>query len=245
MKPLLFLVLFSLSSSVFAGGISGPLYDALTHSDRDPSDKARDVDRLPHKVVAFLDVEPGMTAIDLIAAGGYYTEVLSIAVGPEGRVLAQNPLFVLKFREGANDKALTKRLADNRLPNVVRLDGQIEELDIKPGSVDVAITALNFHDIYNRDGHDAAVAFSKQVFGLLKSGGVFGVVDHEGAAGADNAKLHRMQSSLAVSALEDAGFTIAAISSLLRNDEDDLSSMVFAPEIRGKTDRFLIKAVKP
>ena len=39
-------------------------------------------------------------------------EVLSYAVGPDGTVYAQNPAFVLKFREGANDKEMTLRLAN-------------------------------------------------------------------------------------------------------------------------------------
>lgn len=238
-------VLLGLSTTTLAGGLAGPLSEALGSADRDPADKARDAGRLPAKVLTFLGIEPGMTAIDLIAAGGYYTEVLSVVVGPEGKVLAQNPMFVLEFRDGANDKALTKRLADNRLPNVVRLDGNIEELGIEPGSVDLAITALNFHDIYNRNGKEAAAGFSKQVMGILKPGGVFGVIDHNGADGADNEALHRMQSSQAIEALEAAGFTIAATSSLLANDNDDLTTMVFAPEIRGKTSRFLIKALKP
>lgn len=39
----------------------------------------------------FLSITPGMSVIDVIAAGGYYTEVLSLAVGSEGHVIAQNP----------------------------------------------------------------------------------------------------------------------------------------------------------
>jgi predicted methyltransferase len=74
---------------------------------------------------------------------------------------------------------------------------------------------------------------------------VFGVIDHEGAASADNQSLHRMQGELALEALLEAGFSIESTSNTLRNSEDDLSKMVFDPSIRGKTDRFLIKAVKP
>ena len=93
--------------------------------------------------------------MDLIAGGGYYTEVLSIAVGPTGTVHAQNPKAVLAFRDGANDKALTARLADNRLANVKRLDRAIPDMEITPGSLDAVITALNFYDVYNRGGVEA------------------------------------------------------------------------------------------
>lgn len=45
-----------------------------------------------------------MTVIDMIAAGGYSTEVLSGAVGGSGTVHAQNPARVLQLRDGANDR---------------------------------------------------------------------------------------------------------------------------------------------
>ena len=108
---------------------------------RSTEDKARDGGRKPAEVITFLGVEPGMTVIDVIAASGYYTEVLSRAVGPLGKVYAQNPAAVLKFREGANDKALNHRLADNRLPNVIRWDREATALGIAPGSIDLAMTA--------------------------------------------------------------------------------------------------------
>jgi hypothetical protein len=46
-------------------------------------------------------------------------------------VYAQNPDMVLKMREGANDKAISKRLAGNRLANVVHLDRELTDLDIQ------------------------------------------------------------------------------------------------------------------
>jgi predicted methyltransferase len=218
---------------------------ALMDESRSTEDKARDGGRKPAEVMAFLGVEPGMTVIDVIAAGGYYTEVLSRTVGRRGKVYAQNPASVLKFRDGANDKALTRRLADNRLPNVIRWDRETTDLGIAPDSIDFAITALNFHDIYNSSGKNAAVSFSTLIFNVLKPGAVFGVIDHEGAAAADNQSLHRIQGGLALEALLEAGFSIESTSDTLRNPEDDLSKMVFDASIRGKTDRFLIKAIKP
>ena len=243
MKLLLFksFVLLILSLPILAEDT----FNSIGTVDRDPADLARDAGRKPLAVLNFLGLEAGMTALDLIAASGYYTEVLSIAVGPNGQVIAQNPLFVLKYRGGANDKALSRRLANNRLPNVIRMDGDIEKLEITPGSVDLAITALNFHDIYNRSGKSAAIAFSKAVMVLLKPGGIFGVIDHEGTDSADNSSLHRMPSAMAIEALKSAGYRIEATSDLLSNANDDMTKMVFSPEIRGKTNRFLIKAVKP
>ena len=102
----------------------------LANPDRSAEDQARDAGRKPAEVLEFLQIGPAMTVIDLIAAGGYYTEVLSLRVGSEGRVYAQNPALVLKFRDGANDKAMTARLADDRLKNVIRWDHEFDDLGI-------------------------------------------------------------------------------------------------------------------
>jgi len=219
------------------------LSTALQAGDRTAAEKERDIDRKPSEVIAFLGIKPGMSVMDLVAAGGYYTEVLSYAVGSEGKVYAQNPDFVLKFRDGVNDKAMTARLKDGRLTNVTRLDREIGDTNIAANSLDAAFTALNLHDIYNRSP-EAAVATLEAVRVILKPGGVLGIVDHNGNPGADNAQLHRMEMATAISVARQAGFTVET-SELLANKDDDRTRMVFAPGLRGKTDRFLLKLTKP
>ncbi|MBW2280718.1 MAG: class I SAM-dependent methyltransferase [Deltaproteobacteria bacterium] len=226
-----------------AVGESADLASALASPARAETDRARDAGRRPAEVVAFLGIEPGMTVMDVIAAGGYYTEVLSLAVGPKGRVYAQNPPIVLQFRDGANDKAMTGRLAKARLPNVVRLDQPLAEIELGDNSLDAAITALNFHDVYNRDS-EAVAALLASLRRLLRPGGVLGLIDHVGAAGADNKKLHRIPPADAIAAAKSAGFTVEE-TDLLRNPEDDGSRSVFDPAIRGKTDRFLLRLRSP
>ena len=44
---------------------------------------------------------------------------------------------------------------------------------------------------------------------------------------------------------ERAGFRLAATSDILANAADDHTKLVFDPAIRGKTDRFMMKFVKP
>lgn len=238
-------VLLAGASPSRAADANPALSAALASPDRPAEDRARDAGRKPAGVIAFLGIEPGMTVIDLIAASGYYTEVLSAAVGPTGRVYAQNNEFVLKMRDGANDKALAARLAGDRLPNVERLDREIADLGLEPGSVDAALTALNFHDIYNGRGPEAADRFLKTVYAVLKPGGVLGLIDHAGSADADNTELHRIEESRVDAAIVAAGFQIEAKSDLLRNPDDDRSKQVFDPELRGKTDRFLMRLRKP
>ncbi|MYE13073.1 MAG: class I SAM-dependent methyltransferase [Gammaproteobacteria bacterium] len=209
------------------------------------ADRARDAGRRPAEVLAFLGIGSGMTVMDLIAAGGYYTEVLSLAVGPTGKVYSQNPPRVLQFRDGANEKALSARLADGRLANVERVNEQdLGATGVAPGSLDAAITALNFHDLYNGQGPEAAAGFLAGIRALLKPGGVLGLVDHYGDPAQDNASLHRLDVAAAMPLLEASGFGIES-SDVLRNGEDDHTMRVFDPAIRGKTDRVLYKLTKP
>lgn len=217
----------------------------LANEARAEADRARDAGRKPAEVVEFLGIEPGMRVMDVIAAGGYYTEVLSLAVGPDGQVVAQNPPGVLQMRDGANEKAISARLAENRLPNVSRLNSNVGEISADGGSYDAAITALNFHDIYNRGGPEGALASLQAIYAVLKPGGVFGIIDHVGVAGADNAELHRIEKALAIETAKAAGFVVEGDANILANAADDHTQGVFAEGIRGKTDRFVLKFVKP
>jgi predicted methyltransferase len=227
------------------GDAHGDLATRLSGGSRSEADKARDAGRKPAEVVAFLGIEPGMTVVDLIAAGGWYTEVLAEAVGPKGKVYAHNTAFTLGFRDGANDKAMKARLEGGRLPNVERLDRELGDLGLEPGSVDAAITALNFHDVYNGGSPEAAEAFLVEVKEILEPGGVLGIIDHVGVAGQDNEKLHRIEPGKVEAAARAVGFEVDARSDLLRNPEDDHTKGVFDPSIRGRTDRFLLRLRKP
>lgn len=243
--PLVLLLLLALPGSAAETSAAGGLAARLAAETRSAEDRARDAGRRPAEVIAFLGIGPGDTVVDLIAAGGYYTEVLSLAVGPTGKVYAQNSAYVLQMREGANEKAISKRLEGGRLPNVERLDREIDELGLAPGSVDAALTALNFHDIYNSRGPEAAVGFLRAVHAFLKPGGVLGIIDHAGDAGAENEELHRVEVGIVRMSAESAGFVVDAESTLLHNPADDRTKSVFDPAVRGQTDRFVLRLRKP
>ncbi|MEM7077935.1 MAG: SAM-dependent methyltransferase [Pseudomonadota bacterium] len=220
---------------------TGPVREAQTQ--RPQQDVARDAGRKPFAVLDFLGVASGMTTLDLIASGGYYSEVLAQRVGPQGRVYAQNPAVALRFYSGRNDRALQARLAGARLPNVRRLDREFDDLGLRAGSVHVALTALNFHDVYNTSPA-AAAAILQSVKSVLKPGGVLGIIDHVGAVDADNKALHRIDPQLVIDAAQTAGFKVER-SDLLANPADDHTQAAFAPSLRGQTDRFVLKLTRP
>ena len=66
---------------------------ALASPARPQADKDRDAVRKPVETIQFLGIKTGQTVVDVIAVGGWFTEVLSAAVGPSGKVYGQNPTF--------------------------------------------------------------------------------------------------------------------------------------------------------
>jgi predicted methyltransferase len=213
---------------------------ALASPDRSQENKDRDAARKPIETIQFLGIKTGQSVMDMVAAGGWFTEVLSAAVGPSGKVYTQNPdFFVGQPGFADREAALVKRLG-----NVTPVHGN-PPADLN-GKLDAAITALNLHDIYNgKDGETAAAAFVKSAYDALKPGGVFGVIDHVGIAGQDNAKFHRIQIQQARDVLTKAGFKIEAESDILKNPADDHTKGVRDPSVSRHTDQFLIRARKP
>ena len=215
------------------------MHEALMAPERSEENKSRDEGRKPIQVIQFLGIKTGDTVVDVIAGGGWYDEVLSAAVGPVGKVYSQNPAFFTE-RPGFLEAEAT---LDKRLGNVEPVHGDLP--DGIAGKADAAITALNFHDVYNRGGEEAGVSFLKGVYDSLKPGGVFGLIDHIGVSGQDNAKLHRVPIEAAKAALLKAGFVIEAESDLLRNPQDNHTLFMRDPSLRWHTDRMLIRARKP
>jgi predicted methyltransferase len=62
----------------------------IASPDRSAADRTNDLRRKPEQMLAFIGVRPGMTALDLSAAGGYTTELLARAIGPSGAVYGQS-----------------------------------------------------------------------------------------------------------------------------------------------------------
>src|SRR5262245_7529431 len=214
---------------------------ALAAPNRPAENKARDADRKPIESVQFFGIKTGQTVVDMIAVGGWYTEVLSAAVGPTGKVYSHNPPFLV---QADPEKALLARLG-----NAEAIHVQLNETGLA-GKVDAVVTGQNLPDIANGfngqpGGEAPAVDFLKAIYAVLKPGGVLGVIDHVGVAGKDNAMLHRMQLQQARDAITKAGFTIEADSTMLANPRDDHTKNVFDPAIRGQTDQFMIRARKP
>lgn len=217
--------------------------EAIASPQRPADDLPRDADRKPAQVLGFLHIMPGMHVADLMAGGGYYTEILSRAVGPHGVVYMQNNRHVV---EKFADKQIIARLADNRLPNVQRLDSELEDPNLPAQQLDVAILSLFYHDTYWMNTDRAAM--NRKIYESLRPGGIYAVIDHiaePGSGDRDVKTLHRVDPELVKKEILAAGFEFDGESNVLRNPDDDHTLNVFKPEIRGKTDQFIFRFRKP
>ena len=184
--------------------------------------------------------------VDLFAGGGYYSEILSRVMKDRGIVYLHNNAAYLGFAEDS----VKERLAADRLPNVVRYDRELDEIDLADDSVDMVLMVMTYHDLYFKtDGWDLdPTTFFATLHRVLKPGGVLAIVDHVARPGSgpdDAQELHRIDPAFARRDIEGHGFVFEAESDLLLNSEDLLDVSVFDPSIRGTTSKFLYKFVEP
>ena len=238
--------LLTLAFSLFALGSAAAqpanIKAALADPNRPAADVARDMTRKPAEVLAFARIKPGDTVIELIPGGGYFTRILSKAVGPTGKVAAASPSIQ------DMDKAAKAIAADPAYSNVTSVGFNAAAIAAWPPA-DVMFTAQNYHDFHLTMAHQDVAAIDRLLFGAVKPGGYLIVEDHVAASGAPVVetadKLHRIDPALARKELEAAGFLFDGESDILRNPADDHTKLVFDPSIRGKTDQFLYRFKKP
>jgi predicted methyltransferase len=219
---------------------------AVDAADRDTADRALDSGRHPAALLDFCGVPPGGKVAEIAAGGGYTAELAARAVGPNGKVYGVNNRFLLGFAE----KAWSARLAKPVNKNIIRVDREFDDpLPPEAKDLDVVIDNLFYHDMFwlkvDRDKMNRAILLA------LKPGGVYCVIDHSGRAGTGSGEtqtLHRVEEVVVRKEIEQAGFKLAADSSVWRNPTDnrDWNAAPFAAnERRGQSDRFALKYVRP
>lgn len=227
----------AISSSIYADAVASPT--------RPDADRERDAGRKPAEVLEFMGIEPGMTVLDMFSGGGYYTEIIAHVVGDSGKVVAHSNKAYLSF---VGDE-FEARHANNRIPNADVLMAENNELELDAEQFDAITMILSYHDIYYEDlEHGWPLTDGPKLLAelkrSLKPGGFIGIIDHYAEAGAPSETgntIHRIDRDIVVADMKAAGFQLDASSDLLRNPDDDRSKLVFAPEIRGKTDRFVLR----
>ena len=221
---------------------------ALSNPARPNIDLRDDRSRKPAAVLTFAGVAPGMSIYEMEAGAGYYTELVSRIVGPDGSVTMQNPPAFESFLADA----VADRLKNNRLPNVVYDRVNFDELSAEDASVDLVTWILGPHELYFTPSEGVILGevgpSYAEAFRVLKPGGKFLALDHAATPGSDETTghtLHRIDPEIVKKAALAAGFVLEAESDILRNPADKHDMGVFDPKIRRNTDRFIFRFVKP
>jgi predicted methyltransferase len=202
------------------------------------------------ELTLFARVEAGSIVIDVYPGDGDWTRLFSDVVGPEGRVFSFVPAEIadLKPEQVGRMQALAK---ESGRENIEAVSANLVAMPKATRPADVLWLHLFYHDLHTalmqKKGATAA-DFNRAVYERLKPGGFYVIVDHAAAAGAgtSNAQsLHRIDPASVREEVEAAGFVLEAESTILANKDDSHSIKVFDPSIKGETDRFAYRFVRP
>lgn len=221
---------------------------AVADPGRPAADTERDANRKPAETLLFAGIAPGQQIAELLPGGGYFTRIMSKAVGASGHIYALVPAPSPDGPANTPDfAARVKALAaDPNYSNVSVIVEPFAQLKT-PVPVDMVWTSQNYHDLHNLPGLDLTV-FNQMVFESLKHGGIYFILDHASQPGAGTSvtsTLHRIDPDTVKREVLAAGFVFVGSSNLLRQSSDPHTAKVFDPAIRGRTDQFILKFRKP
>ena len=200
--------------------------------------KARYPHRHPQETLDFFGVEPGMTVLEGLPGGGWYTKILLQYLGDRGTVIAADyamdmwpnfPFgteeFIARRANWHNDFLQNMALwgGDNGAAGKTFRFGSMP--DAIAGTVDFVFFPRVLHNLANHNDKggylDAALG---DAYAALKPGGIFGVVQHEARADmpdewADGSRGY-LKKSFVIEQAVKAGFEFVAESDINENDKD-------------------------
>ncbi len=251
---------------VAAADRTAQLQSALAHPGRTPSNVARDRYRHPAQTLAFFEVDAGDTVVELWPGGGWYTEILApyLAAGG-GKLYAAAPDW---GRSGIDKLKTANAELYGNIPVVDFPAFQADAPRVPDGTADVVLTFRNVHNWkmgYRReDKQDYSAEAFRQIYAMLKPGGILGVVDHrlpETASAEREKSSGYIKTSTVRRLAEAAGFKLAASSEINANPQDTADwpdgvwtlppSLALKEQDRerylaiGESDRMTLKFVKP
>lgn len=218
-------------------------YDAIVaSSDRSDADRQTDQRRAPVKMLAFTGIKTGMHVMDIEANAGYSTELLARAVGPTGKVYAQDSQALIDSLVKDKFDIRAKNPAMQNVVHVIRPFDDPVPPDV--GNLDLITIFYSYHDISYMPVDRAAM--NKKLLAALKPGGFLVIADHSARQG-DGVSVaktfHRIEENTLRQEVEAAGFKLVAQGDFMRNPEDSRDFIVFKPKV--PVDNFVLKFQKP
>ena len=242
------------------------LQAAIAAPTRTPERVARDVYRRPYETLSFFGIEPDDTVVEIWPGGGWYTEILApyLASGGGRLILATldgQPGGVAKLQEA--HPAVYGNLTAVTFPAFDAAATRVPD-----GTADAVLTFRNVHNWrmgYRRDDKaDYSAEAFRQMYAMLKPGGVLGIVDHrlpEDASDERERTSGYIKESTVKRLAREAGFQLVAESDVNANPKDTADwpngvwtlppSLGLKEQDRekylaiGESDRMTLKFVKP
>jgi len=220
---------------------------ALAHPRRE-GDRARDLHRHPAETLAFFQVRPGMTVVDYMPSGGWYTRVLVPYLGPEGHYIGLNPAVQAGMAEGMRN--YLGGLRGKFVPETAKwqLQGASIEAfnsnelaEARNGTVDRVLIMREMHNLWRMNLlRDELLAVRR----LLKADGLLGIEQHRAPADASAEQTDGSRGYLrekdVIALVEAHGFELVAKSGINANPRDPANHpggvWMLPPNLRGVTD---------
>jgi len=245
-RILLAVFLITLAGAANAGDIDAKVKAALAAESRPEADVVRDRNRRPLQTLKFFGLEDDMTVIELLPGGGWYTRVLGPVLRDNGK------LYVAIGTNSVKDSVLTEPGFENVVvletsDNLHRPEGArsyaLDPFDFGVSGVDMVLTFRNLHNF----DRESRAMLNRQVFAALKSGGLYGVVDHTARhmEPPNPENVRRVDPVMIIKEMLDAGFEFVDYSDLHYRADDELEYEVGRRSVTGNTDRFTMLFRKP
>lgn len=242
------------------------LQKIINANHRSQEHKHRDQYRHPEQTLAFFDVQPNMTVVEVSPGEGWYTEILAPYLREKGKLYAAHfsPDSLVQFHKDSLKAFLEKMQKQPQLYDKVEITAlpTPNHLPIAPeNSADRILTFRNVHN-WMKNGQAASV-FSA-MFNALKPGGILGVVEHRGnllKPQDPQAKSGYVSEDYVIDLARNAGFEFLAKSEINANPKDTKNYpegvWTLPPTLRlknkdkekylaiGESDRMTIKFMKP
>lgn len=247
MRVLIALVLLLTASfALAANDIDAKVAGALAAESRPQEDRDRDMNRRPLRTLKFFGLKDDMRVLELIPGGGWYTRVLAPILANKGKLYVAIGTGRVK-NNVLKQPGFEQVEALNTTDNLHRPKGSrhyvVDNFDFGITGVDMVLTFRNLHNF------DAAgrATINKQVFKALKSGGLYGVVDHtrRHMEADDPENRRRLDPVLAIKEILAEGFELVDYSPLHFRADDELEYEVGRRSVTGNTDRFTLLFRKP
>ena len=247
MKSLITTLLLSVSfGAIAANDIEMKVEAALSAETRPEMHSDRDDNRMPLKTLNFFGLKDDMRVLELMPGGGWYTHILAPVLADNGKLyVALGTGRVEKNLIGTPGFENVEALSTNE--NMHRPEGErfyvMDDFDFGVSDLDMVLTFRNLHNF----GNEVRGLMNQRVFSALKSGGLYGVVDHTRrhmeATSGDNRR--RIDPVLVIKEMLDAGFEFVDYSDMHFRADDELEYEVGVRSVSGNTDRFTMLFRKP